>query len=114
MDIVVSTEKEHTLLRLTGRLEATQAPALTEAIQKALQEGPPNMILDCVGLDYVASMGLRCFLLAHKGTQGAGGKLVFFGLNDNVRAVLSMTGLDKVVQVRAHLEDALTVLAPLG
>jgi anti-anti-sigma factor len=110
MDIDVSTEKEYALLRLAGRLEATQAPALTEAIQRALLEGGPNLILDCSGLSYVASMGLRCFLLAQKGTQGAGGKLVFFGLNDNVRAVFSMTAFDKVVQVRVSFEDALAVL----
>ena len=114
MDIIVNTEKDYTLIRLTGRLEATQAPALTETIQKALQEGPSSLILDCSVLSYVASMGLRCFLLAQKGTQSAGGKLVFFGLNENVRAVLSMTGFDKVVQVRVSLEDALAVLAPLN
>ena len=56
-------------------------------------------------------MGLRSFLLARKGTQEAGGKLVFFGLNDNVRSVFSVTGFDKVVQVLASLEDALAALA---
>ena len=111
MDIIVSTEKEYTLIRLNGRLEATQAAGLTEAIQKSLHEGPPSLILDCSGLSYVASMGLRCFLLAQKGTQGAGGKLVFFGLNDNVRSVFSLTSFDKIAQVRESLEDALAALA---
>jgi anti-anti-sigma factor len=110
MDIAVGAEKDHTLIRLTGRLEATRAPALADAIQKALKDGASNLVLDCSALSYVASMGLRCFLLAHKGTQGAGGKLVFFGLNENVREVFSMTGFDKVVQVRAKLADALAVL----
>ena len=110
MDIAVSIEKEYALIRLAGRLEATQASEVTAAIQKALGEGPPSLILDCSGLSYVASMGLRCFLLAQKETQGAGGRLVFFGLNDNVRSVFSMTGFDKIVQVRASLEDALSCL----
>jgi anti-anti-sigma factor len=110
MEITVNIEKEYVLLRLAGRLEATQAPEVNAAIQKSLQEGPPSLILDCTGLSYVASMGLRCFLTAHKGTQGAGGKLVFFGLNDNVRSVFSLTGFDKIAQVRTNLEDALTAL----
>jgi anti-anti-sigma factor len=110
MDIAVSIEKEYTLIRLAGRLEATQAPELTAAIQKALQDGPPNLMLDCSGLSYVASMGLRCFLLAQKETQSAGGRLVFFGLNDNVRSVFSMTGFVKIVQVGANFEDALSCL----
>jgi len=111
MDIEVSIEKEYALIRLAGRLEATQAPELTAAIQRALMEGPSSLILDCTGLSYVASMGLRCFLLAQKGTQTAGGRLVFFGLNDNVRSVFSMTGFDKIAQVRTNLEDALAGLS---
>jgi anti-anti-sigma factor len=110
MNIAVSIEKEYTLLRLVGRLEATRAAECSETIQKSLREGSPNLILDCSGLNYVASMGLRCFLLAQKGTQGAGGKLVFFGLNDNVRSVFSVTGFDKIAQVRTNLEDALACL----
>jgi anti-anti-sigma factor len=110
MDITVSIEKEYVLLRPIGRLEATQASSLTESIQKALREGSPRLILDCTGLSYVASMGLRCFLLAQKEAQSAGGKLVFFGLNDNVRSVFSVTGFDKIVQVRTNLEDALACL----
>jgi anti-anti-sigma factor len=106
MDIAVTVEKEYVLISLAGRLEATQAPELNAAIQKSLKEGPPNLMLDCSGLGFVASMGLRSFLLAHKETQGAGGKLVFFGLNENVRSVFAMTSFDKIVQVRANLEEA--------
>ncbi|MCL2029289.1 MAG: STAS domain-containing protein [Deltaproteobacteria bacterium] len=110
MDIAVSIEKEYSLVRLSGRLDATQAAKLTEALQKALREGPPSLVLDCTDLSYVASMGLRCFLLAQKGTQEAGGNLVFFGLNDNVRSVFSMTAFDKIVLVRANLQDSLASL----
>ena len=110
MDIVVNMEKEYTLIRLAGRLEATQAPELTATIQKSLREGAPSLILDCCGMNYVASMGLRCFLMAQNETRGAGGQLIFFGLNDNVRSVFSVTGFDKIVRVRTSLEDALSCL----
>ncbi|MDR2891988.1 MAG: STAS domain-containing protein [Deltaproteobacteria bacterium] len=112
MDIAVSVEKEYALIRLTGRLEATQAAGLTESIQNTLREGSKNLILDCSGLSYVASMGLRCFLLAQKGTQNAKGKLVFFGLNDNVRSVFTLTGFDKIAALRTNLEEAKACLSP--
>ena len=110
MQTAVNMEEGYTLFRLEGRLDATQAAEFTEVMQKALREGSPNLILDCSGLSYVASMGLRCFLIAHKGAQGAGGKLVFFGLNDNVRSVFAMTSFDKIAQTRATLEEALSSL----
>ena len=110
MEINVSAEAKHTRISLDGRLEATQAATLNDAVQKALREGPPNLILDCIKLSYVASMGLRCFLMAHKGALGAGGKLDFVGLNANVRSVLAMTGFDKIAQVRDSLEDAIAYI----
>ncbi|MDR2488950.1 MAG: STAS domain-containing protein [Desulfovibrio sp.] len=110
MEISCGMEKDFTVIGLNGRLEATQAAALNESILTALREGSPMLTLDCTGLDYVASMGLRCFLLAHKEVQKAGGKLVFFGLNDNVRSVFAMTGFDKIAHVRQDREDALACL----
>ena len=110
MEISLSHEKDFTLICLAGRLEATQATVLTESIQKALREGPPRLLVDCSSLGYVASMGLRCFLLAHKGAHDAGGRVVFCGLNENVRSVFTMTGFDKIAQVRATREEALACL----
>jgi anti-anti-sigma factor len=101
-----------TVISLDGRLEATQAEALQAAIQSALADGPPNLLLDCAKLSYVASMGLRCFLLAQKGAQQAGGRAVFSGLNENVRSVFAMTGFDKLTQVLATAEEALALFNP--
>ncbi|MDR2051051.1 MAG: STAS domain-containing protein [Deltaproteobacteria bacterium] len=107
MNIKSTPGENHTLISLEGRLEATQAGEVQAEIQSALTAGPPNLLLDCSGLSYVASMGLRCFLLAHKEAQKAGGRTIFSGLNENVRSVFALTGFDKIIQVTGTPEEAL-------
>jgi anti-anti-sigma factor len=109
MDIKITAQPACTVLSLGGRLEATQAGEVQAAVEKAIKEGPPNLVLDCAGLSYVASMGLRCFMLAQKLTREAKGKAVFTGLNDNVRMIFDLTGFDKLVQVLGSVEEALAL-----
>jgi anti-anti-sigma factor len=106
MNITTTTGNNCTVIALLGRLEATQAGNVQEAVQNALAGGPPNLVLDCTGLSYVASMGLRCFLLAQKEAQKGGGKVIFSGLNANVRSVFELTGFDRIIQVTETAEDA--------
>jgi anti-anti-sigma factor len=100
-----------TVIALDGRLEATQAGEVQTAIQSALAGGSPNLLLDCSRLSYVASMGLRCFLLAQKEAQKAGGRAVFSGLNENVRSVFTLTGFDKIIQVTGTTGEAMALFA---
>jgi anti-sigma B factor antagonist len=110
MNIESLVQKNHTLLSFSGRLDATRAPMVQEAFLAALNQGNPNLIVDCTKLEYVASMGLRCFLQAAGSVKAKGGKLVFFGLNESVYHVFEMTGFSKFIPVSQNLEEALDCL----
>jgi anti-anti-sigma factor len=109
MNIQTTVTDNCTVIALAGRLEAIRAGEVQDAVQRALAGGPPNLLLDCSGLSYVASMGLRCFLLARKGAEQAGGRVVFSGLNDNVRSVFTLTGFDKLCEITQTAEEALAL-----
>jgi anti-anti-sigma factor len=110
MNIESVVRENYTLLGFSGRLDATRAPMVQEAFLAALNQGNPNLVVDCAGLEYVASMGLRCFLQAAGSVKAKGGTLVFFGLNEGVRHVFYMTGFSKFIPVRHSLEEALACL----
>ncbi|MDR3074007.1 MAG: STAS domain-containing protein [Deltaproteobacteria bacterium] len=111
MNIQIIPKDNCTVIALEGRLEAGQAEKTQAAVQGALADGPPNLLLDCAKLSYVASMGLRCFLLAQKEAQKAGGRAIFSGLNENVRSVFAITGFDKLTQVLETAEEALALFS---
>ncbi|MDL2279746.1 STAS domain-containing protein [Desulfovibrio sp. OttesenSCG-928-G11] len=107
MDIKETVTDRYILLSLEGSLDATQAPVVDAAIAAALAKGLPHLIFELGELRYVASMGLRCFIVANKMVMERGGKLAFFRLNDNVRAVFDMAGFLKLFLVTDTLEAAL-------
>jgi anti-anti-sigma factor len=109
MDIQITQEDVCTVIGLNGRLDATQAGELQAVIQKALGGASPNLLLDCANLSYVASMGLRCFLMANKSAQTAGGRVVFTGVNENVRSIFSMTSFDKFTTLLDSVAEALSL-----
>jgi anti-anti-sigma factor len=110
MNIESVVQENHTLISFSGRLDATKAPMVQEAFLTALNQGQANLIVDCTGLEYVASMGLRCFLQAAGSAKAKGGTLIFFGLNEGVRHVFDMTGFSKFIPVSLNLEEALACL----
>jgi anti-anti-sigma factor len=110
MDIESLVQENYTLLTLSGRLDATRATQVQEAMLAALGQGKPFLAVDCTRLEYVASMGLRCFLVAANSAKTKGGSLVFFGLNDGVASVFNMTGFSKFIPVVQKLEDAVVKL----
>lgn len=97
--------KQH-CLALHGKLDSlTRAEFEPQALELAAQEGG-GLVLDCTKLDYVASAGLRVFLMAAKRAQQAGGKMVLSGLQASVREVLEISGFLKILTVVDSLEQA--------
>ena len=54
-------------LRLTGRLDATWAEHVGDAIETAVRGGSHRLVLNFEGVEYISSLGLRVLL-----TRGGG------------------------------------------
>jgi stage II sporulation protein AA (anti-sigma F factor antagonist) len=85
----------------SGRLDFGAAASFQSELEKALAGGPAGMIIDCVGLDYVSSAGLRVFLLVSRGAKRAGIALVICGLKPAVKEVFDVSGFSQIIAVCA-------------
>ena len=93
-------------LHLSGRLDSTtRAQFEPQATELASQEGV-FLVFDCTSLEYVASAGLRVFLMAAKRVQPHGGRLVVCGLQPSVREVFEISGFLKILTVTATVDEA--------
>ena len=75
-----------------------------------LQEGTKSIILDLSKTGYVSSIVLASFVYMFKMAKDAGGTMVLCGLNSKVKELLSMTNLDKVLDLAADRHEALARL----
>ncbi len=78
-------------LRLSGWLD-TQNCLLLEKEIGLLGEDVSALVLDCSGLEYISSGGLRLIVSAYKRMKGA---LTLRHVSDEIMGVIRITGLDK-------------------
>jgi anti-sigma B factor antagonist len=65
MDIITKVNEGNFTVRINGRLDTATAPQLEEFIVENVAK-MTTLTLDCTGLEYVSSAGLRVLLSAQK------------------------------------------------
>lgn len=80
---------------MSGRLDATQCEAALKFLNALVRPG----VIDLAGLDYVASAGLRVFLLTQKRAQAMGGGLKLVNVRGPVHDIFRYAGFDQVLDI---------------
>ena len=88
-----------TVLPLTGRLDASTAPAVEQALLGTATAGA-RLALDLGGLDYLSSAGLRTLLSLLKAYQAQGGTVCLLRPRAGVREVLEISGFSTIFAVK--------------
>lgn len=68
-------------------------------INKLLENGNKNFILDFSQCDYVDSTGLGAFVAVYKKCKENGGSIKLKSLNSTVEKIFKLTRLDKVFEI---------------
>ena len=113
----MQTTKENTdraiVLAPAGRLDFAAATAFQEALEKAIAEAAAAklaVIVDCSGLDYLSSAGLRSFLIGARTAQSAGVKLKVCALQKSVGEVFDVSGFSRIMPPVSDRAAALAAL----
>jgi anti-anti-sigma factor len=107
MEIAEQQIAKAVVLRPTGRLDGSSAPAFEKTVLDRLEGRPTRLVLDLAGLEYVSSAGLRTILLAAKRAKSLGSALAVCGLRDHIREVFDLSGFGTVVAIHPTVEEAL-------
>ena len=80
-----------------GRIDTLSAPDVLRAFEN-IQEGNKirRIEIDCTGLEYISSAGLRVLLIMHKSAEDG---LTLTGVKENVREILAQTGFESIFTV---------------
>lgn len=109
---IESTELDKAvLLKVTGRMDAENAHEFEDACQQWITKGSRHLIADLNGLQYVSSMGLRCFLSVGQKLQSGSGSLILCGLHGLPRQVFEMTRLIGLFPLFETSEQAVATLS---
>ena len=95
MDIIKTVNGENFIVNINGRLDTTTAPQLEKFINENIFK-MSTLTLDCAGLEYVSSAGLRVLLSAQKRLKD-GMKLK--NVCELVMEVFEMTGFADILVI---------------
>lgn len=94
------------VLALKGKLNMVSAPRLREAIVSAVADGNVRIAVDLKDVEFIDSSGLGALINGLKTTRQAGGDLRIAAPNEQVKLVLQLTNIDRVLTAYDHAELA--------
>jgi anti-sigma B factor antagonist len=94
------------LVVVSGRLDQSQNQLLEEELQRLIDEGHHQLIVDLSQVTYVNSGGLRSLVTIWRQARERGGNVVLCGLSKQIARVFSIVGFDKVFVIYPDRSEA--------
>jgi anti-sigma B factor antagonist len=97
--VVVHADGE-TVVEVSGELDMATAPVLARRLAD-LPDGTGRVTLDVSRLEFCDSSGMSVFVDCQRRVAARGGSVVLRRPSDNMRRLLSLTGLDALLETSA-------------
>ena len=81
---------------LEGELDTMAANEVESALKPLMESQGEEIIIECKGLEYIASSGLRILLGILKNVMANGGSITLRNVNDDIKNVFNLTGFVKL------------------
>ncbi len=98
------------VLDLTGRFDATAKHDVQHAIDEAMDTGTSHLILNLAGVPLVDSAALGLLAVNHNKFKEKGGKLSLVNPQPEVRMILDMVSMPKLIPSFNSIEEALAIV----
>ncbi|GAA4231163.1 STAS domain-containing protein [Actinomadura meridiana] len=99
---------DHTVLTLSGELDATSTTPLRERLYVALRDAGAYVIIDLAGVTSCDESGLAMLAGARRRTEAKGTTMVLAALRPQLEGLLRVTGLLRVFAVHSSVAEART------
>lgn len=97
------------VISLDGELDASSSVMLDEELSDPEIMKFSKILVDCKDLQYISSAGLGVFISHLQRFEDAQIKLIFFNMQDKVRNVFEILGLDLLMTIVSSYDEAITI-----
>lgn len=99
MDIDVRTEGDLTIVKPSGRIDATALQSFSAFIIKAVADGGKKILVDFTDTEYMSSAGIRSLMEGLRCVEEVNGTFAVCSPNENMRELFDVIRLDQVVKI---------------
>ena len=100
MKVTIQEQDGNMVAMLEGILDTASAAETEKAMSPLNDVEGKDIIIECTGLEYISSAGLRIFLGILQNAQAKGGHVYIQGINDKVRTIFAITGFINIFQFK--------------
>ena len=94
------------VVKLQGKLNMVSARSFRDSVVEAVAAGHVRLAIDLSGVDFIDSSGLGALISVLKTTRQAGGDLRIASPNEQVRLVLQLTNMDRLLSAYDDAKSA--------
>jgi len=102
------------VIAVGGELDMRASPELKKTIDQVLARGVSLLVVDLTAATFIDSTGIGALVAALKRLTKSGGSLELVCTEQNLLRVFELTGLDRLLSIRASRDEALGALAGTG
>ena len=107
MDIREEKKGHVTILSLSGRLDSSNSTELDAYLNDMFDRGEKIILMNCGGILYISSSGLRSFLMGLKKTKAVQGQFYLCNLTPQVQEVFEISGFPMLFKIFSSEREAL-------
>ena len=110
-DLAVEPAGDARIVRVkTPKLTYPVLASFFDAVRALIEDGASRLVLDLEAVSYIDSETIGCLVEIHRLVTDRGGAVRLCGLQRRVNTMLSMTGVDRFLEVCAAEAEALASL----
>lgn len=87
------------VIKLSGVINTENSQEVRDNITHVLKNGTKIVLVDCQDVTFMDSSALGALVLAFKTLRAAGTKLFLCSINEQVRILFELTGMDNVFEI---------------
>lgn len=107
MDIETKQLKRTSLVKVSGRVDSSNAPDLEKALQELMEQGQFRIVVDMSGLNFISSAGLRVLISTAKTCRRWNrGDVYLAALPQPIMETFELAGLTRVFKIFPDVVEA--------
>jgi anti-anti-sigma factor len=98
------------VIQSVGILDGIHGNKLRQEIVDLIKSGTKNILLDCSQITFMDSSGLSALVMMMKSAKQVNGKFAICSLNDQLKVLLDLTSMDKVLNIVSDRDSFISEL----
>jgi anti-sigma B factor antagonist len=110
MDLKVEIDSNLIFIKMGGSLVASSCDQVRQQVQKLVEKRYTYIVFDMSRVDFVDSSGLGVCIATARELTACSGRLVCFGLRENVKKLFAMTRADQKIVLKETRAEAFDLM----